>query len=141
MRGPGVPRGVVRSELVANTDLAPTVADWAGAAPADFVDGRSLGPVLGQEPPPVWRTALLNERHAGTSKEPVPDHDAVITEDRTYVEYETGERELYDLGADPYQLESKHEDPAYAEERAELSARLQSLKGCAGDSCRAAEGQ
>ena len=138
VRGPGVSQGTIRHELVANNDLAPTLAQWVGIEAPPFVDGRSLIPVLGSETPSSWRTALLNERHAGASREPVPDHDAIITEDYTYVEYETGEKELYYLNADPYQLESIHEtaDPALV---AELSTRLGALKGCAGESCRMAE--
>lgn len=42
----------------------------------------------------------------------------------TWVEYETGERELYDLTVDPWQLENKAADPAYAAIRAELRQRL-----------------
>ena len=45
----------------------------------------------------------------------------------TWVEYETGERELYDLGADPHQLQNVADDPARAELRARLEARLQEL--------------
>nr|BAL54691.1 sulfatase [uncultured Acetothermia bacterium] len=46
----------------------------------------------------------------------------------------TGERELYDLSADPYQLESLHgtADPALIKS---LSEQLAKLKACAGASC------
>jgi N-acetylglucosamine-6-sulfatase len=53
---------------------------------------------------------------------------------------ETGEEEIYDLNADPYQLQSIHDDPAYAEVRAALKSRLAALKNCAGATCNAAEG-
>jgi hypothetical protein len=45
---------------------------------------------------------------------------------------------LYDLEADPYQLRSIHEsaDPALV---SELRAKLDALRGCAGQSCRDAE--
>ena len=36
----------------------------------------------------------------------VPTNKGVRTQGHMYVEYETGERELYDLNADPYQLQS-----------------------------------
>lgn len=39
--GPDVSQGTVRDELVANNDLAPTMAGWAGVD-APNVDGRSL---------------------------------------------------------------------------------------------------
>ncbi len=53
-----------------------------------------------------------------------------------YAEYTSGERELYDLRRDPYQLASKHADPAYAAVRAQLAARLARLRSCAGATCR-----
>jgi N-acetylglucosamine-6-sulfatase len=54
-----------------------------------------------------------------------------------YVEYEGGEKELYDVGADPYQLENLAGTRPEAE--AALSARLDDLKTCARNSCRLAE--
>jgi len=132
VRGPGVSAGA-REEIVGNTDWAPTIADWAGA-PLEDADGRSFAPLLsGETPTDGWRDALLVEFfHAHP-------FSALRTADRTYVEYDSGEKELYDLPADPYQLNSRHADPAYAEEKAALAARLEALKGCAEDSCRAAE--
>ena len=54
---------------------------------------------------------------------------------RKYVEYEGGERELYDLGTDPYELTNRYAGTPPAG----LASRLQELKSCSGDSCRAAE--
>src|SRR5262249_19721124 len=45
----------------------------------------------------------------------------------TWVEYETGERELYDLKSDPQQLTNRADDPAYAPVRQRLEARLTEL--------------
>jgi arylsulfatase A-like enzyme len=58
VQGPGVRQGVVSEELVANIDLAPTFAKWAGTRTPDFVDGRSFAPILGNPDAP-WRTRLL----------------------------------------------------------------------------------
>ena len=57
--------------------------------------------------------------------------DAIRTPDWTYVEYGTGERELYDLARDPDQLDNVVEtaDPALV---AALAARLAELRTCAG---------
>jgi arylsulfatase A-like enzyme len=65
----------------------------------------------------------------------IPQFAAIRTRDYLYVEYVTGERELYDLNADPYQLESLHTraDPALIEA---LSQQLARLAACAGASCR-----
>jgi N-acetylglucosamine-6-sulfatase len=59
VRGPGIPRGVHRSELVLNSDIAPTIAELAGAPIPDFVDGRSMAKLLrGSETKP-WREGFL----------------------------------------------------------------------------------
>ena len=89
-------------------------------------------PLLGPTPSSKWRTAILNERHLTVPDEaPVPNHDAVITADHTYVEYETGERELYDRRADPFQVQSVHEtvDPALV---TNLKTRMNALQRFSG---------
>ena len=45
-----------------------------------------------------------------------------------YVEYVTAETELYDLDADPYELQNQTGNPAYADVQAELAARLRELR-------------
>jgi hypothetical protein len=61
--------------------------------------------------------------------QPIPDYLGVrdVANGYTYVEYETGERELYDLGADPDQLQNRAADPAYAGIRAGFATRLNEL--------------
>ena len=49
-----------------------------------------------------------------------------------YAEHDTGEKELYDLQKDPFELQSRHDDPAYASVKAELAKRLEALRDCAG---------
>ena len=46
IRGPGIPAGTVVDEMVANIDLAPTIAALTGAQPTKPVDGRSLLPFI-----------------------------------------------------------------------------------------------
>jgi N-acetylglucosamine-6-sulfatase len=63
VRGPGVPAGSVRGDLVGTVDLGPTFGALAGAALPDFVDGRSLTPLmLGPGAAEAWRGALLVEQ-------------------------------------------------------------------------------
>jgi arylsulfatase A-like enzyme len=71
--------------------------------------------------------------------EPPSTRRAIRTDDWVYVEHGTGERELYDLRDDPFQLESRHADLAFADEIEDLSAWLATLANCNGDACRAAE--
>lgn len=163
VRGPGVPEGRTLPHMVLNNDLAPTFADLAGVSTPEFVDGRSLAPLLGEDPPPVdgWRSAFLVEAATELgpgaipplSGDPLPDYwrhvpraeywgrpgfEAVRTEDRLYVEYGTGEHELYDLKGDPHQLDNRYEkaDPALLRR---LRDRLAALRTCSGSGCRAVE--
>ena len=67
----------------------------------------------------------------------VLNYKAVRTARWLYVEYESGARELYDLQADPEQLDSLHADLRYREVRAALARMLLRLQDCAGADCRA----
>ena len=96
-------------------------------------DGRSLAPLLRGEDPP-WRSAVLLERTDRGARA----FEAVRTETQKYVEYNDGESELYDLSSDPYELQSIPvvASPTLAQD---LKARLEALKSCSGESCKAAE--
>jgi arylsulfatase A-like enzyme len=145
IRGPGVARGVVRTQLVANNDLAPTFSAWASGSPPESVDGRSIAPLLSATPPASLRTALLNERHLiEPDDSPSPNYDALFTASgRRYVEYATGEKEFYDLRTDPYELTNSY-DPTTTP--AGLASRLRALKTCEANAtppevtCQVAEG-
>ena len=59
----------------------------------------------------------------------MPDFRGVrdVANGYTWVEYESGERELYDLEIAPFQFENVAGDPAYADVRAALEERLEEL--------------
>lgn len=67
-----------------------------------------------------------------------PPFWAVRTETYKYVEYDNGERELYNLRTDPYELENIYEaaDSSLVED---LKGRLEALRDCSGAGCREAE--
>jgi arylsulfatase A-like enzyme len=159
VRGPSVPAGQVLEHVTGTIDLAPTFAELGGATIPDFVDGRSLVSLFkgGSPSAEAWRQGFLIEHWNQQRRETVesdgvleppdpmeleqtqqlaiPQFDAIRTRDYLYVEYVTGERELYDLKNDSYQLESLHAkaDPALLKS---LSERLAKLKACEGASCR-----
>ena len=152
MRGPGVPKGERIEAMVLNSDLAPTFAEIAGVAPPEFVDGRSFLPLL-EDPDRPWRESFLIERRqfevqyvelaersgvAGAGLDQAAQLDGIRTPEWIYLEYGTGERELYDLARDPHQLDNVVEtaDPAIV---AALAARLLELRTCAGAECRELE--
>ena len=134
VRGPGVPAGAAVENLVLNTDLAATFAELGGLD-AFEADGRSLAPLLHGEEPDTWRSSLLLEGFVGKGDRV---YKAVRTGTHKYVEYDNGEKELYDLQNDPYELENIYEsaDSALIEN---LKARLEALRDCSGDGCREAE--
>ncbi len=137
VRGPGVPAGAAIEHIAVNIDLATTFAELAGAAAPDFVDGVSLVPLLGDNLPPLkdWRQALLVGHWRSPSDEDiVPEYQALRTMEYLYVEYDTGERELYDRRNDPYELQSLHETAA-PELLSQLSTQLALLRACAGENC------
>ena len=115
--------------LVSNVDLAPTFADLAGTRLRR--DGRSIVPLLADRDR-RWRKRLLLEwrgsnRHAESDID-VPRFWGLRTRRYKYVEYRTGERELYDLRRDPYELENRIESPRYKAERRRLARQLDRLR-------------
>ena len=132
VRGPGVAAGSSTNKMTLNTDFLPTFTDLASIKTPSYVDGRSLHPVL-KGSAVNWRTAILLEARPSTDSE----MNGIRTSDgRKYVEYTGSFRELYNLKKDPYELQNGY---AAANPPTELAARLQALKQCARDSCRAAE--
>jgi N-acetylglucosamine-6-sulfatase len=152
----GAPTVSSSHELVANIDIAPTILDLAGAAPClgpdrcRVMDGRSLVPLLlGQGGWPQDRALVVEFRAANenfnTSSSCV--YRGLRTPSFLYVRHTSvpsppdglcvpaDERELYDLAADPYQLQNLYPaDPAsgYGSVQAQLEARLAQLASCAG---------
>lgn len=117
------------THLVANIDLAPTFAELGGVDAPQTADGESLVPLL-KDPNAKWRDAILLE-HWPTEEgvgSKIPEFYAVRTAEWKYVEYVTGEKELYDLRNDPYELQNVAGQPGYAETEKELKARLDELK-------------
>ncbi|MDQ3697942.1 MAG: sulfatase-like hydrolase/transferase [Gemmatimonadota bacterium] len=111
--------------LVSLIDLAPTIAEWAGATPTIPVNGMSLVPLL-NNPAASWRTEVLTEFLGATNT--ANSFSAVRTAQYLYAEYWNGDRELYDLQADPFQLTNVVTDPAYAATVTTMQNLLAALK-------------
>ncbi|MEX0985121.1 MAG: sulfatase [Actinomycetota bacterium] len=92
--------GASTPAMVLNTDLAPTIVDAAGVDAAAS-DGQSLMPLL-RDPSGPGRAAIVLEHMRGTN--PVPTYCGVRTTEAKFVRYATGEEELFDLRADPFEL-------------------------------------
>ncbi len=161
VRGPGVAAGRV-VELPANSaDLAPTLLELAGVSPGWTLDGRSLVDLWGPALPATWRATQQLEQYPfdGADDPPTsrirpqlfpgpPTPDAGSAPDPfylglrntevKYVEWSTGERELYFLRADPHELENRAScaSPVLLAGAAALTA---ALHACSGATCREVE--
>lgn len=145
--GPGVPAGRTVDAMTENTDLCPTFAELAGAPAPPNADGHSLVPLLRAGAPAAsaasdWRDAVLIEHHGNVTGASDPDlppagsgnppsYEALRSRDALYVEYADGERELYDLAADPFQLRNLA-DEVPPERLVKLSGQLAAMANCHG---------
>ena len=104
VRAPGVaPREDAR--LVAwNLDLPATILDVFGVS--GWGEGTSLLPALTDDSVP-GRDHVFLEGSSGS----IPVWAAVVTDRWKFVSWSGGDEELYDLDADPYELESLHAKP------------------------------
>ena len=119
--------------LVSNVDIAPTIAAVAGL---DWsADGQSLLPLLAQEETTV-RDALLLEGCEGAQypclpqtlplgESNIPSYTGIVTDQYKYLEYLTGEVELYDLAVDHWEMVNLHGQPDAAGIEATLAAELE----------------
>jgi arylsulfatase A-like enzyme len=128
-----------KSEITSDIDFAPTFCELAGPScvlgpfnrGSDGPDGVSLVPLLNGDVANLGRAAVLEESFAS------PDNSwsglrttSVFDADHRwhYVEYTNGERELYDLVNDPWELQnlaSKHTHDALMSTLHDLLAQLQ----------------
>jgi arylsulfatase A-like enzyme len=130
VRGGPFPAGATVSRLVANVDLAATIVELAGAVPGHPLDGRSLVPIATDPGAGLGRQVLIESSPTAEG-----GYRGVRTPRYAFVQYHDGQRELYDLDADPYQLENRAGDPAYAEAERRLAGALARLATCAGATC------
>jgi arylsulfatase A-like enzyme len=140
IRGPGIQPNTQITQIVANIDIAPTIAELAGARTSATIDGRSfaslLTPSAGQTH--EWRKAVLIELGYTEIQTPIIAFRAVRTENFIYVEYENGELEYYDLINDPYEL-NNIADQLDANTLTILHTWLTQLKICRAEECRLIE--
>jgi N-acetylglucosamine-6-sulfatase len=118
-----------------NIDIAPTIMELAGLAIPPSLDGQSLLSLM-ENSSTVWRDGFMIEHYQdkGDIEESslaaiIPGYMGIRTTEWKYIEYETGERELYDLVNDPYEMNNLAGNPEYEEIMLSLLSQLKDLEG------------
>jgi len=149
MRYPrAIPAGSSADEIITNVDFAQTLLEYAGVEAHPRMQGRSFRPIADGDRVDDWRTEMYYRYwEHDDSFHHVWAHYGLRTEQHKLIYYyadglglpNTSDRifepewELFDLAADPHELNSVHDDPAYAEIRAALEARLAAAQKEVGD--------
>ncbi len=122
--------GRVVNELVSLTDLYPTFLEAAGLPARRGLAGSSLMPFIEDRTPSNWRDALFGQCNG---VELLYTQRWIHTPDHRYVFNGFDFDELYDLRADPHQMRNCADDPAFADIKRSLCARMWSLARELGD--------
>jgi N-acetylglucosamine-6-sulfatase len=153
LRGPHVKAGAIANEPAVNPDLAATILDETGAKPGRSIDGRSLLPFAAHPSERTRRPILLETTQTTTNGDldqdnlgsgntldggggQIPRYRGMRTSRYKYIEYGNGDRELYDLRRDPYELSNRAGDIRYRRTQLELAHDLRGLRRCRGSTCR-----
>jgi N-acetylglucosamine-6-sulfatase len=162
IRGPHIRRNTQSNEIVGNIDVAPTILELAGAEADKSMDGRSLAPFLHEPDLTTLRPFLFESfvetsdveaqgaisqagpqsRHEGGGATasllaPPKDYEGILLGPYKYIAWPDGEKELYDLEKDPYELNNIVRIPNYFPVRNFLHRELLNrLEDCVGRVCR-----
>jgi arylsulfatase A-like enzyme len=126
----------VNDDIVLNLDFASTFLDFAGiAAPVDM-QGNSLRLLLKGKTPTDWRTSMYYHYYEYPGAHAVKRHYGVRTRQYKLIHFyhDIDAWELYDLRADPHELNNVYGNPAYADIAKALKKELRRLQGQYGDS-------
>ena len=115
MRWPGrIEKASEVDALVQNIDVAPTILDAAEIEAPDEFQGESLLPLMDGEADPEWREGIYYAYYE-EGEHNVPRHDGIRTARHKLMHFPgTRTWQLFDLVADPSELQSLHEDPEHA---------------------------
>jgi hypothetical protein len=125
---PGVGHKNISDKLVTwNTDIPATIIDVAGLDM--YTEGLSLKPlILGT--PTTWRDYLILQEFGADSGNTVRYSWAEYRNASwAYIEYINGEKELYHISVDPYELSSQHGNGAYAASMSSMSSLIDLERG------------
>jgi arylsulfatase A-like enzyme len=120
--------------MVLNVDFAETFLDAAGLPAPDDMQGRSFLPVLRGRTPADWRTSMYYRYYHDPGDHNTRAHYGVRTMTHKLIYFWRKDQwELYDLEADPYELQNIYGRPGTEELTAALKSELYRLKESLGD--------
>lgn len=123
-----VPAGAVNPTRVRNLDFAPTFLDFAGVSIPPYFEGRSFRDVAaGEVTPEAWKAPDFIYSYFWEWSFPhTPTTFAISSGSTKYIQYHGiwDTEELYDLAADPGEMNNLIDDPAWRARKIELRAKL-----------------
>jgi arylsulfatase A-like enzyme len=165
IRGPHIRPGSESNEVVGNIDIAPTVLELAEAKADKSIDGRSMVPfmrdpnlrtlrpylfesfvessdvdeqgAIAEPGDQSGRTSAKGRSATASLLAPPKDYEGLRLGPYKYIAWPDGEKELYDLEKDPYELHNIVRIPNYFPVRNFLHHELLNrLEDCVGNTCR-----
>lgn len=132
MRYPAaIAAGQIVDELVLNLDFAPTFLDFASRPIPRDMQGRSLRPLMDGSPKPAWRDAIYYRYYEYPHGwHAVRPHYGIRTDRYKLIHFEgdVDHWELYDLEADPQEMQNLYGIHGYHTIQEELHGRLAELR-------------
>jgi len=127
-RGPGIKAASVPDQFVANIDLAPTFLDLAGLPIPEFMQGRSLAPLLRGEQPSDWRTSVYYRYYHDPGHHNTDAHLGVRTATHKLIYYwKKDAYEMFDIANDPDEQQNLLY-PGSVADKPETQAKFTELK-------------
>jgi N-acetylglucosamine-6-sulfatase len=120
-----IDRGMKVEQVVQNVDIAPTILDMAGVDKPDHFQGASFLPLLRKQQI-SWRDRAFYEYYWEYDFPQTPSMFAVRTNRYKYI-YNYGiwdTNELYDLEADPYEMNNLIRKPEHAQKALEFRKEI-----------------
>jgi len=114
------------AEMVLNLDLAPTILDVAGLPIPEHMQGKSIMPVLANQPVQLREAWLY--KYFEDYPYPVPDQTAIRTQRYKLIDYKRGKKdELFDLQLDPKEQINIIDAPALQSVRLRLEQKMRQM--------------
>ena len=129
-RWPGVVKPGSRTDaFVQNIDFAPTFLEAAGVKVPSDIQGESIMPLLKGKTPASWRKSIYYHYYEKPSSHNVEKHYGVRKGQYKLIYFSpVNEWEMFDLSADPKEMNSVYDDPKYAKIRKQLKQELRRLR-------------